>query len=192
MSTKENGAAATGAAYDLWPMMRLCGAAIPALSGFNGGLYQSLAAMNTAWLELGNRRLKENLALPEHIAGCTTVPRLLWVYNSYCRTAVEDYQAAVAEIQRLGQNQHHAGLAFNRSSPNNTLCRKGDARCSSFVALRTAGNPRARNRLALGGANPSPGAPSASPSPLRAEALHCRQADNRTRNTKASKPKLWS
>ena len=115
--------------------------------------------MNTAWLEFANRRLKENLALPEHIAGCTTVPRLLWVYNSYCRTAVEDYQAAVAEIQRLGQNQHHAGLAFNRSIPNNTPRRKGDARCSSLVALRTAGNPRARNRLALGGATLPPGLP---------------------------------
>ena len=125
MSTKENGAGTTGAAYDLWPMMRLCGAAIPALSGFNGGLYQSLAAMNTAWLEFANRRLKENLALPEHIAGCTTVPRLLWVYNSYCRTAVEDYQAAVAEIQRLGHNQHHAGLAFNRSNPEQHAVQEG-------------------------------------------------------------------
>ena len=27
--------------------------------------------------------------------------------------------------------------------------------------------------------------------PLRAEALHCRQADNRIRNTKAPKLKLW-
>ena len=116
MSTKENGAATTGAAFDMWPMMRLCGAAVPALSGFNGALYQSLAAMNTAWLEFANRRLKETLALPEHIAGCTTVPRLLWVYNSYCRTAVEDYQAAVAEIQRrmfdVDAVDHHARQRF--------------------------------------------------------------------------------
>jgi hypothetical protein len=62
MSTKQNGAATTGAAYDLWPMMRLYGAAIPALSGLNGALYESLAAMNTAWVEFANRRLKENLA----------------------------------------------------------------------------------------------------------------------------------
>ena len=81
--------------------------------------------MNTAWLEFANRRLKETLALPEHIAGCTTVPRLLWVYNSYCRTAVEDYQAAVAEIQRLGQNQHHAGLAFNRSTSEQHASQEG-------------------------------------------------------------------
>jgi hypothetical protein len=47
-----------------------------------------------------------------------------------------------------------------------------------FVDLRTAGNPRARNRLALGGATLPPGLPSASPSPVRAEALHCRQADH--------------
>ena len=72
--------------------------------------------MNTAWLEFANRRLKDNLALPGHIAGCATVPRLLWVYNSYCRTAVEDYQATVAEVQRLGQHQHYAGLAFHRSN----------------------------------------------------------------------------
>jgi hypothetical protein len=39
--------------------------------------------------------------------------------------------------------------------------------------------------------NPSPGAPSASPSPLRAEALHCRQADHRMQNAKASKLKRW-
>ena len=146
--------------------------------------------MNTAWLEFANRRLKVTLALPEHIAGCTTVPRLLWVYNSYCRTAVEDYQAAVAEIQRLGQNQHHAGLAFNRAIPNNTPCRKV-MRVVHFVALRTAGNPRARNRLALGGATLPPGLPSASPSPLRAEALHCRQADQSNAKHKVSKLKLW-
>jgi hypothetical protein len=46
-----------------------------------------------------------------------------------------------------------------------------------FVDLRTAGNPRASNRLALGGATLPPGLPSASP-PLQAEALHCRQADH--------------
>jgi hypothetical protein len=125
MSTKENGVATTGAAYDLWPMMRLCGAAIPALSRFNGALYQSFAAMNTAWLEFANRRLKENLALPEHIAGCTTVPRLLWVYNSYRRTAVEDYQATVAEIQRLGQNHHHTGFAFKRPDPEQHATQEG-------------------------------------------------------------------
>jgi hypothetical protein len=117
MAMKENGAAMTGGAYDLWPMMRLCGATIPALSGFNGALYQRLAAINTAWFEFANRRLRENLALPEHIAGCTTVPRLFWVYNSYCRAAVEDYQATVAEIQRLGQNHHRAGFAFKRLDP---------------------------------------------------------------------------
>ena len=38
---------------------------------------------------------------------------------------------------------------------------------------------------------PFPRAPSASPSPLRAEALHCRQADNRIPSTKASKLRLW-
>ena len=36
MSTKDNGAATTGAACDLWPMMRLYGVAIPALSGLTG------------------------------------------------------------------------------------------------------------------------------------------------------------
>jgi hypothetical protein len=125
MATKENGVAMTGGAYDLWPMMRLCGATIPALSGLNGALYQSLAAINTAWLGFANRRLKENLALPEHIAGCTTVPRLFWVYNSYCRTAVEDYQATVAEIQRLGQNHHHAGFAFKRPDPEQHATQEG-------------------------------------------------------------------
>ena len=125
MSTKNNGAATTGAAYDLWPMMRLCGVAIPALSGLNGALYQSLAAMNTAWVEFANRRLKENLALPEHIASCTTVPRLLWVYNSYCRTAVEDYQAAVVEVQRIGQHQHYAGPAPNRSNAEQHAFQEG-------------------------------------------------------------------
>ena len=82
----------------------------------NGALYQSLAAMNAAWLEFANRRLKEKLALPEHIARCTTVPRLLWVYNSYCHTAVEDYQAGRRGDSAHWPEPHYAGPAFNRSN----------------------------------------------------------------------------
>jgi hypothetical protein len=57
MSTKENGAATTGAAYDPGPMMRLCGAAIPALSGFNGAVYQKETA-NVSRFAYRNRWLR--------------------------------------------------------------------------------------------------------------------------------------
>ena len=64
-------------------------------------------------------------------------------------------------------------------------------RVVDHVALRTAGKSRVRNRLALGGAALPPGLPSAPLPPLRAEAFHCRQADNRMQTQKASKLRRW-
>ena len=47
--------------------------ALAALAKMNGKVYDGIAAMNKNWAAFVNRRLKEDLAVPQQLAGCKTV-----------------------------------------------------------------------------------------------------------------------
>jgi hypothetical protein len=51
-----------------------------------------------------NRRLKENLTLPEQLGDCENLSSVLRVYGAYCRTVAAQYQAVFAHLQLIGLN----------------------------------------------------------------------------------------
>jgi hypothetical protein len=64
-------------------------------------MWNSLARLNAGWVALASRRLRENFVLPRQLAGCQSMTELLRVYASYCRTAMDQYHAAFAELQQI-------------------------------------------------------------------------------------------
>ena len=78
--------------------------ALPKSTQLSGAVYPSLAAINTTWAGFINRRLKENLTLPEQLGDCKNLSSVLRVYGAYCCTAAAQYQAAFAQFQHIGLN----------------------------------------------------------------------------------------
>jgi hypothetical protein len=53
------------------------------------------AAINAAWVDLTNQRLRENFRLPRELGRCTSLPALLRAYSNYCQAAIRQYQSAM-------------------------------------------------------------------------------------------------
>ena len=78
--------------------------ALTAAAQMNGKVYDGIAAMNKNWVAFVNRRLKEDLALPQHLAGCKTMQDMYGVYNDFFQTAYADYQAEFEQLSKLGKS----------------------------------------------------------------------------------------
>ncbi|HJZ31597.1 MAG TPA: phasin family protein [Hyphomicrobiaceae bacterium] len=78
--------------------------ALTAMAQVNGKVYDNLAAMNRNWVTFINRRLKEELAMPQHLAGCKTVQDMYGVYSEFFQTAVADYQSEFEQMTKLGKS----------------------------------------------------------------------------------------
>ncbi len=50
-----------------------------------------------------NRRLKEDFAVPQQLAGCKTVQDMVGVYRGFFENAVADYQAEFEALSKLGR-----------------------------------------------------------------------------------------
>jgi hypothetical protein len=60
-----------------------------------------LAAINAAWVDLTNQRLRENFRLPRELGRCTSLPAMLRAYSNYCQAAIRQYQSGLAEFQQI-------------------------------------------------------------------------------------------
>ena len=78
--------------------------ALTALAQMNGKVYDGIAAMNKNWAAFVNRRLKEDLAVPQQLAGCKTVQDMYGVYAEFLQTACADYQSEIERIAKLGKS----------------------------------------------------------------------------------------
>lgn len=78
--------------------------ALTAMAQVNGKVYDNLAAMNRNWVTFINRRLKEELAMPQNLAGCKTVQDMYGVYSEFFQTAVADYQSEFEQMTKLGKS----------------------------------------------------------------------------------------
>jgi Phasin protein len=77
--------------------------ALAAAAQMNGKVYDGIAAMNKNWVAFINRRLKEDLALPQQLAGCRTLQDMYGVYNDFFQRAYADYQAEFEQLSKLGK-----------------------------------------------------------------------------------------
>ncbi len=78
--------------------------ALAAKAQMNGRVYDGIAAMNKNWAAFVNRRLKEDLAVPQQLAGCKTVQDMYGVYAEFFQTAYADYQSEMEQIAKLGKS----------------------------------------------------------------------------------------
>ena len=92
------------APFGLEALMELNRPALAAMAQMNGKVYDNLAAINRNWVTLVNRRLKEELAMPQNLAGCKTVQDMYGVYSEFFQTAVADYQSEFEQITKLGKS----------------------------------------------------------------------------------------
>ena len=60
--------------------MELNRPALQAMAQMNGKMYDGIATLNRNWVAFLNRRIKEDLAMPEQLAACKTVQDMYGVY----------------------------------------------------------------------------------------------------------------
>ena len=80
---------------------------VSAMANFNGMLCESLAHFSTEWAGFLNRRLKEDWAVPQRIAACTSPQELQQVYVDYWSKAFTQYQEELGRLARLGETVTH-------------------------------------------------------------------------------------
>jgi hypothetical protein len=109
MPEKTNGRADAGFPPMMLPfnfesLMELNRPALNAMAQMNGKVYDGLAAMNRNWVAFVNRRLKEDLAVPQQLAACKTMQDMYGVYADFFQTACSDYQAEFEQISKLSKS----------------------------------------------------------------------------------------
>jgi hypothetical protein len=85
-------------------LMELNRPALTAMAQMNDKVYDSVAAMNKNWVAFVNRRLKEDLAVPQQLASCKTVQEMYGVYTDFLQTAYSDYQSGFEQMTKLGKS----------------------------------------------------------------------------------------
>jgi hypothetical protein len=90
--------------FGLEALMELQRPALAAMAQMNDKVYDGIAAMNKNWVAFVNRRLKEDLAMPQQLAACKTVQEMYGVYAEFFQTAYADYQSEFEQISKLGKS----------------------------------------------------------------------------------------
>jgi hypothetical protein len=84
--------------------MELNRPALTAMAQMNGKVYDGLANINKNWVAFLNRRLKEDLSVPQQLAACKTVQDMYGVYAEFFQTACADYQSEFEQMTKLGKS----------------------------------------------------------------------------------------
>ena len=90
--------------FNFESLMELNRPALNAMAQMNGKVYDGLAAMNKNWIAFVNRRLKEDLAMPQQLAACKTVQDMYGVYAEFFQNACSDYQSEFEQMTKLGKS----------------------------------------------------------------------------------------
>ena len=90
--------------FNFESLMELNRPALNAMAQMNGKVYDGLATQNKNWVAFINRRLKEDLAVPQQLASCKTVQDMYGVYAEFFQNACSDYQSELEQITKLGKS----------------------------------------------------------------------------------------
>jgi hypothetical protein len=96
-NSRANGAMAMQA-----PGAELWGATLAGAVRWNGKMYEGMAMLGSEWLDFVNRRLKEELRLPQRVCACRSPEEVRDIYGNFWRQAIDDYQKEFALLSRLG------------------------------------------------------------------------------------------
>jgi hypothetical protein len=91
-------------------LMEMQRPAFTAVAEANTRLYESIAAANSEWASFVNRRLKEDLAMPQQLAECRTMQDLFRVYTQFFQNACSQYQLGLGEMTKLSQSMAETAL----------------------------------------------------------------------------------
>jgi hypothetical protein len=100
----ENGLAPMMLPFGFEAFLELQRPALAAMAQMNDKVYDGIAAMNKNWVAFVNRRLKEDLAVPQQLAACKTMQEMYGVYSDFFQTAYADYQSEFEQISKLGKS----------------------------------------------------------------------------------------
>ena len=78
--------------------------ALTAVAQMNGKVYDGLATLNKNWVAFINRRLKEDLAVPQQLAACKTVQDMYGVYAEFFQNACSDYKSELEQMTKLSKS----------------------------------------------------------------------------------------
>jgi len=90
--------------FNFESLMELNRPALNAMAQMNGKVYDGLATMNRNWVAFINRRLKEDLAVPQQLAACRTVQEMYGVYADFFQNACAHYQSEFEQMTKLGKS----------------------------------------------------------------------------------------
>ena len=90
--------------FNFESLMELNRPALNAMAQMNGKVYDGLTTMNKNWIAFINRRLKEDLAVPQQLAACKTVQDMYGVYAEFFQNACSDYQSEFEQMTKLGKS----------------------------------------------------------------------------------------
>jgi len=90
--------------------------AFTAMAVANSRLYESIAAANQEWASFVNRRLKEDLAMPQQLAECKSLQDLYRVYSQFIQNACSQYQSSLAQMTKLSQSITETALRTLQSA----------------------------------------------------------------------------
>ena len=85
-------------------IMELNRPALQAMAQMNGKMYDGIATLNKNWVAFLNRRLKEDLAVPQQLAACKTVQDMCGVYAGFFQNACAHYQSELEQMTKLGKS----------------------------------------------------------------------------------------
>lgn len=77
---------------------------LEAMAQMNGKVYENFATLNKNWAAFVNRRLKEDLSVPQQLAACKTVQDMYGVYADFFQTAMSDYQIEFEQLSKIGKS----------------------------------------------------------------------------------------
>ncbi len=92
--------------FTLEAMMEMQRPTFTAMAEVNTRLFESIAEANKEWATFVNRRLKEDLAIPQQLAECRTPQDLYRVYAQFFQNACSQYQSGFEQMTKLSQVDH--------------------------------------------------------------------------------------
>ena len=100
----ENGFPPMMLPFNFESLMELNRPALTAMAQMNGKVYDGLATLNKNWVAFVNRRLKEDLAVPQQLAACKTVQDMYGVYAEFFQNACSDYKSELEQMTKLSKS----------------------------------------------------------------------------------------
>jgi hypothetical protein len=120
-------------------MLEMQRPALQAMAKVNDRMCEGLVAMNKEWTSFINRRLKEDLGVPERLAACSTLQDMFQVYANYVQNACTHYQSEFERLSKLNGSiaqeamaafQTHLSTAGKNSSESSAQAGNGAGRAS--------------------------------------------------------------